>query len=540
MRKIRGVATSGGVACGLVRFVYEPVTGTVPRQAEDPQKELIRLESARDTAREELDNLCRIAGKEIGGECEKIFEIHRIMLDDEDYCNAIRRIILEQGACAESAVRRATDQLGAMFAGMEDAYMRARLADVQDIGRRLLRALDPDCSVPPALPEGCVAAAPYFTPSQILQLCGDGVRGFLTQEGSSKSHAAILARMLGVPAVTALGVSYSRLFDGVMAIADGFTGDVILEPDDRTLAAYREFAKHPAVREETLRQLCNLPARTRGGRRVGILAKIWKASDLPLVLSSGAEGVGLFRTESLFRNRTDPPGEEEQYRIYHSAARQLGGLPMTIRTASLGAQSQVSCVPYDEEPNPAMGVLGIRFSLEHPELLRTQMRAILRAASDAPVSITFPMVTGVEELRQAKDFLHQSMEELRGRGVPFCEKIQIGTLIDTPAAALIAEELAREVDFFDIGTNGLTQFALAADRSNPAMNTLYDFHHPAVLELVRRAVFAAKNAGIPAIICGDAAADPLMLGFFLSLGVEALSVAPSSLLELRRSVRSME
>ncbi|OUP13120.1 phosphoenolpyruvate--protein phosphotransferase [Anaeromassilibacillus sp. An200] len=540
MRKIRGVATSGGVACGLVHFVYDPVAAPVFCKAADVQQELARVELAWETAREELDLLCGIAGREIGGECEKIFEIHRMMLDDEDYSEAVRRVILEQGACAEFAVRRATIQLGAMFSGMEDAYMRARIADVQDIGRRLLHALNPALTVQPPLPEGCVAAAPYFTPSQILQLCGDGVRGFLAQEGSSKSHAAILARMLDVPAVTALGASYSRLYDGGMVIADGFTGDIILDPDDRALAAYREYAKRPAVREETLRQLCSLPARTRGGRRVGILANIWKTSDLPLVVSSGAEGVGLFRTESLFRNRTEPPGEEEQLRIYRSAARQLGDHPMTVRTASLGAHSQVSCIPYEEEPNPVMGVRGIRFSLEHPDLFSAQLRALLRAAADFPVGLTFPMVTGVEELRRAKELLHHAMEELRDRNVPFCENIRVGVMVDTPAAALIAEALAREVDFFDVGTNGLTQFALAADRANPALTTLYDFHHPAVLELVKRAVFAAKNAGIPAIICGDAAADPLMLGFFLSLGVEALSVAPSSVLELRRAVRSME
>ena len=251
-------------------------------------------------------------------------------------------------------------------------------------------------------------------------------------------------------------------------------------------------------------------------------------------------GIGLFRTESLFRNRTEPPGEEEQLRIYSSAARQLGGHPMTVRTASLGAHSQVSCVSYEEEPNPAMGVRGIRFSLDHPDLFCTQLRAVLRAAADSPIGLTFPMVTGVEELHHAKELLRRAMEELRDRNVPFCENIRVGVMVDTPASALIAEALAREVDFFDVGTNGLTQFALAADRANPALTTLYDFHHPAVLELVRRAVFAAKNAGIPAVICGDAAADPLMLGFFLSLGVEALSVAPSSVLELRRAVRSME
>lgn len=536
MNKIRGIATSGGVAFGPVRFVGAPSRQVVMNKAENPAQELVRAEWAREAAKQELEEICRTVGREFGDVCEKIFQIHRMMLDDEDFREAIRRAIQTEGWCAEYAVRRATGQLTAMFSGMEDAYMRARLADVQDVGQRMLRALDPALDEFPPLPEGCVAAAPYFMPSQILRLCGNGVLGFVTREGSRTSHAAILARMLSVPAVSALGTSYSRLYDGGIVIADGFTGDVVLDPDEETSKAYRAFERRPALGEEALGQLRTLPARTRGGRAVKILAKIWKPSDLPLVLESGAEGVGLFRTESLYRNRTAPPTEEEQYRVYVSLARQLGDRPLTIRTVT----SDGNLRNLDEETNPAMGVRGIRFSFENPDLFHTQLRAILRAAAEHRIAVTLPMVTSAGELRHARRALLRVMGELREEGVPFGEAVPVGVMIDTPAAALIAEELAREADFFDVGTNGLTQFALAADRSNPAVSTLYDFHHPAVLELVRRAVFAAKNAGIPAVVCGDAAGDPRLLGYFLGLGVEALSVAPSSVLELRRAVRSME
>ena len=311
MNKIRGIATSGGVAFGPVRFVGAPSRQVVMNKAENPAQELVRAEWARAAAKQELEEICRTVGREFGDVCEKIFQIHRMMLDDEDFREAIRRAIQTEGWCAEYAVRRAAGQLTAMFSGMEDAYMRARLADVQDVGQRMLRALDP-----------------------ALRLCGNGVLGFVTREGSRSSYAAILARMLSVPAVSALGASYSRLYDGGIVIADGFTGDVVLDPDEETSKAYRAFERRPALGEEALGQLRTLPARTRGGRAVKILAKIWKPSDLPLVLESGAEGVGLFRTESLYRNRTAPPTEEEQYRVYVSLARQLGDRPLTSRTVT--------------------------------------------------------------------------------------------------------------------------------------------------------------------------------------------------------------
>lgn len=536
MQKLRGIAASGGVALGPVRFADLRVQAIEKRRADNRDQELVRAEWARETAKQELGELCRVVGREIGSECEKIFEIHRMMLDDEDFREAVRRAIQTEGWCAEYAVHRATEQLKAMFAGMEDAYMRARLADVEDIGQRMLRALDQRLGACPALPEGCVAAAPYFTPSQVLRLCGGGVLGFVTREGSRTSHAAVLARMLSVPAVAALGASYASLYENATVIADGFTGDVVLDPDEETALAYRACERRTVLNAEADGQLRTLPSRTRGGRAVKILAKIWKPSDLPLVLESGAEGVGLFRTESLYRNRTSPPDEEEQHRVYLSLARQLKGRPLNIRTLT----SDGSLQSLGEELNPAMGVRGIRFSFENPELFRTQLRAILRASAEYPVSICLPMVTNAEELRHARGVILRVMNELRGENVPFGAKVPVGVMIDTPAAALIAEELAREADFFDVGTNGLTQFTLAADRANPAVSALYNFHHPAVLELARRAVFAAKNAGIPAIVCGDAAGDPRMLSYFLGLGVDALSVPPSSVLELRRAIRSME
>ena len=536
MRTIKGIAASAGVAFGSVRFVASPLQMTALERVRDPDRELVRLEWAREAAKQKLEELCAAVGKELGPECEKIFQIQLMMLDDGDFRAALRRAVQDEGFSAPYAVRRAAEQLTAMFAGMEDAYMRARLADIQDLGIRLLHALDPDAAVLPELPAGSVAAAPFFTPSQVMGLAAKGALGFVTREGSRTSHAAILARLLGIPAVAALSSSYSRLYDGGVIIADGFTGDVVIDPDEKTSEAYRAFERRPNIGEETLAQLRTLPSRTRGGRAVKILAKIWKPSDLPLVIESGAEGVGLFRTESFYRNRTDFPTEDEQYRIYCSLAKQLGSRPLTIRTATHDGRVRSLA----EEMNPAMGVRGIRFSFENPELFRTQLRALLRAAADHNIAVTFPMVTSAEELRRARRALLHVKEELKSEGVPFGEAIPVGVLIDTPAAALVAEELAREADFFDIGTNGLTQFALAADRSNPEVSPVFDFQHPAVLELVRRAVLAAKNAGIPAVICGDAAGDPRLLSYFLGLGVEALVVAPSSVLELRRAVRAME
>ena len=537
---IRGVATSGGVAMGHVHLLRYRPRHIAFTEAADPEAELRRAEQARDRARRELQDLGETSSREIGPECGQIFLIHQMMLDDRDYWDSVVRVIRARRACAEYAVQQATRQFIAMFSGMEDTYMRARMADVQDIGNRLLHALNPEqASFSPFPEKGGVAAARYFLPSQVLELCAQGVQGFLAQEGSRSSHAAILMRMLGVPAVSALGASFSRLFNGCTVIADGFTGDVLIDPDDASRESYGAFLRAEKGEGELVGQLSGLPSQTRGGRRVAILAGIWQPSDLDLALRMGAEGVGLYRTESLFRDRPDVPGEEEQTRVYRSMVNLLGKRPLTVCAASLGAHSQITCLPFDEEQNPAMGLRGVRYSLRHPELLRTQLRAVLRAAEGGSVSMTFPMVTSAEEFRLARAALSRAEDELRAEGLAF-GKVPLGVMIGTPAAALIAEELAREADFFTVSMNGLTQFALAVDRANQSVSTIYDYRHPAVIELARRAVFAAKNAGIPAVICGDAAADPLMLDFFLGLGVDALVVAPSSVLKLRRAVRAMQ
>lgn len=539
MKKIRGIATSGGVAVGPL-FLAEEKPDQIPlRAGKSAGEELRRVNQAREQAEEQLSALSAQTMERVGRECSMIFQIHIMMLEDDDYYDAICRIIQKQGACAEYAVWKAGKQFAAMFAGMEDEYMRARMADVEDIGKRMLHLLNPALGAMPRGPEKrAVVAAPFVTPSQVLAMDRSTVIAVLTQGGSRSSHSAILARALGIPAVTAIGVEYSQLKNEAAVIVDGFTGDVVIDPDEKTLSLYRGKKQLQSSREE-LEKLRGKPAQTLGGRRLHIYANIWKQSDLPIVLASDAEGIGLFRTESLYRDRTSLPGEEEQFAVYRSILEKMKGRPVTLRTASLGSHRQISCLAFAEEDNPAMGLRGIRYSLEHPDILETQLRAALRAALYGKLGLLLPMVTSEEEVRQARACLREAARALQAEGTPCRESVPLGVMIETPASAVIAGDLAKVADFFSIGTNTLTQYTLAADRSNPSLSTLYDFRHPAVLQLVREAVFAAKNAGIPVSVCGDAAADPLMLDFYLNLGVNALSVAPSSVLELRRVVREM-
>ncbi len=539
MNKIQGKGVCGAVTMGKLYF-YKKDNDTISRKTiTDPEAEQQRFDRARQQAAQELDALHEKALREVGEIHAQIFEIHRMMLEDEDYCSSVSHIIHTQRVNAEYAVLRTSDSFSQMFSTMTDEYMQARAADVVDISNRLIRCLNGGNEESLLTREPVILVAEDLTPSETVQLDKEKILAFLTLRGSENSHTAILARTMAIPAVVGLG-QLDPSMEGKTAIVDGFTGTVCIDPDAEAIAAYTRKKQQEEEKHRLWQSLRGKSNTTRDGRSIRLYANIGGLDDISAALQNDAGGIGLFRSEFLYLQNDHMPTEEEQFRAYREAAEKLAGKPVIIRTMDIGADKQIDYFHLPKEENPALGYRAIRICLSEPELFRTQLRALYRAGVYGDLSIMFPMITSPEEIRHIQKQVELARQELRQQEIPFREHMETGIMIETPAAAVISDILAPMVDFFSIGTNDLTQYALAIDRQNPSLEAFYQPHHEAVLRLIHQVIRNAHKAGIWAGICGELGADPALTERFLRMGVDELSVSPAQILPIREKIRSMD
>ena len=530
MQVFSGLPISQGLAAGNIVYLGEHAAA---RQAGSPQQEQARFSDAQRQAVDALSALYERTKADLGEQDAEIFSVHQLMAEDEDFTDLVSEAISD-GTEASEAVQQAGEQCAAMLSGMDDAYMRERAADVRDVAARICRILNGEAEH--SITEPCLIAAEELTPSQTVQFPRELVRGMLTARGAANSHTGILARTLGVPAVSQLPVT--QALHGHMAVLDGFAGTLTLDPDEKTLAEANAKIAEQQAQREALRQLVSAPSVTRDGHTIRLYANIGGTDDLPLLEKSGAEGVGLLRSEFLYLGRSTYPTEDELFESYKTIVQAMDGREIIIRTLDIGADKQADYFDLPPEDNPALGLRAIRLCLTRPALFQTQLCAILRASRYGTVGIMFPMVTGPDELHRLKEALADAEDVLIARGERF-GPYRVGVMIETPAAVFMSGELAGEVDFFSIGTNDLTQYLLAMDRQNPNLAPFCDPHHPAVLRAIRQTVESAHQAGCTVGICGELAADEALTEAFLRLGVDELSVAPSRILPLRQRIRGL-
>ena len=537
MQVATGKSILGGVAIGPLRVYRKEETQTAAASALTVEEELARFDAAREKAKEQLRALYDKALEEVGEENAAIFEIHEMMLEDDDYIDAVKSIVENQGATAEYAVATTGDNFAAAFADMEDAYMKARATDVRDVSGRVVNILSGTEEQDALGDEPAILVADDLTPSETVQMDKSKLLGFITRYGSANSHTAILARTMNIPAL--IGVDYDESWDGKLAVLDGYNHCVYVDPAPELLSAMEDKRKDDLKQEALLQGLKKKPNVTLDGREVKVYANIGNAGDVGLVLQNDGGGIGLFRSEFIYLNSQDFPTEEEQFAIYKRVAETMAGKKVIIRTLDIGADKQADYFGLDKEENPALGYRAIRICLTRRDIFKAQLRAILRASAFGTVSVMFPMIISVREIRDAKDVLEECRGELRERGVAMGE-VEIGIMIETPAAVMMAEELAQEVQFFSLGTNDLTQYTLAIDRQNPKLDAFYDAHHPAILRMIRQTVEAGHRHGCWVGICGELGADLTLTETFLRMGVDELSVSPPAILPLRKKIRSLD
>ena len=537
MQVATGKSILNGVAIGPLRIYRKEETQTAVSSTLTVAEELARFDSARVKAQEQLGALYEKALDEVGEENAAIFEIHEMMLDDDDYLDAVKSIIETQGATAEYAVATTGENFAAAFADMEDAYMKARATDIKDVSSRVVNILSGATEGNALGDEPSILVADDLTPSETVQLDKSKLLGFITRYGSSNSHTAILARTMNIPAL--IGVEYDDSWDGKLAVLDGYNHCVYVDPAPELLTTMEEKRKEDLKQEALLQGLKKKPNVTLDGKEIKVYANIGNASDVGLVLQNDAGGIGLFRSEFIYLDSQDFPTEDEQFAIYKRVAETMAGKKVIIRTLDIGADKQASYFNLDKEENPALGYRAIRICLTRRDIFKAQLRAILRASAFGAVSVMFPMIISVREIRDAKDVLEECRGELRERGVAMGE-VEIGIMIETPAAVMMAEELAQEVQFFSLGTNDLTQYTLAIDRQNPKLDAFYDAHHPAILRMIRQTVEAGHRHGCWVGICGELGADQTLTETFLRYGVDELSVSPPAILPLRKKIRSLD
>ncbi len=541
MERFKGKSVYSAVATGKV-FLFKREGIQVKREhISDTEAELLRLEKAKSDAIAQLREIYRKAFAEAGEETAEIFGIHIMMIEDEDYSGAITEMIKGQQINAEYAVAEAGDSFSEMFSAMEDSYMQARAADVRDISNRLIACLSGEGDKKVESVEGMIVCADDLAPSETVMLDKKRVLGFATAFGTSNSHTAILARSMGIPAIIGLGEEFlSRLRGGEEAIADGFTGEFILSPDSETLSAAIKKRREDEEKRALLFNLKGKENITLDGTKIEICANIGSADGMGEVLLNDADGIGLFRSEFLYLERDSFPTEEEQFCIYKRVLESMAGKRVIIRTLDIGADKQCSYFHMKKEDNPAMGLRGIRLCLARRDVFKVQLRALYRASPHGRLGIMFPMIANEWELSEALALCGEVREELTAEGVPFSEKTEHGIMIETPAAALISDRLASMVDFFSIGTNDLTQYTLACDRQNPAVEAYCEPRHEAVLRLIEMTVQNAHKHGAWAGICGELGADTALTERFLRMGIDELSVSPSFVLKVREAVRGMD
>ena len=540
MITIRGKSVFGGVSIGKLLF-YKRNEKVIKRtHVDNVDEEMVRFQNAKDTAVEQLKGLYEKALDDVGEANAMIFEIHQMMLEDLDYLESIENIIRTQEVNAEFAVATTADNFSQMFASMDDAYMQGRAADVKDVSERVLDILCGTSDGMKEMTEPCIIAADDLAPSETVQLDKSKVLGFATMYGSSNSHTAILARTMNIPAVIGLGERLSQEYDGKDAVIDGFTGTLYIDPDEKTLAAMQEKRAKDLEQKALLEQLKGKENVTKSGQKINIYANIGNVSDVGAVLKNDAGGIGLFRSEFLYLENTDFPTEEQQFAVYKQVAENMAGKKVIIRTLDIGADKQVDYFGLDKEENPALGYRAIRICLTRPEIFKTQLRALYRAALYGNISIMFPMIISVDEIHRIKAIIAEVKEELKNEGIPYKENVELGVMIETPASVMISRELAKEVDFFSVGTNDLTQYTLAIDRQNSKLDEFYDPHHPAILSMIRMAAENAHAEGAWIGICGEPGADLELTEEFLKMGLDELSVSPSMVLPLRKRIRECE
>ena len=537
MITIEGKSVFGGVSIGKLMF-YKRNEKVIRRtHVDDVDAEWKRFEEAKNTAIDQLKVLYDKAIEDVGEANAMIFEIHQMMLDDLDYLESIEGIIRTQSVNAEYAVSTTADNFAQMFASMDDAYMQGRAADVKDVSERVLDILCGVSNGTREMTEPCIVAADDLAPSETVQLDKEKVLGFATMYGSSNSHTAILARTMNIPAVIGMGEALNTKYDGEMAIIDGFTGTLYVDPDEETLAKMQEKRAKDLEQKELLNQLKGKENVTKSGQKINVYANIGNVSDLGAVLKNDAGGVGLFRSEFLYLENSTFPTEEQQFAVYKQVAESMAGKKVIIRTLDIGADKQVDYFNLAKEENPALGYRAIRICLTRPEIFKTQLRALYRASAYGQIAIMFPMIISVKEVKQIKVIIEEVKEELREAQIPFREDVELGIMIETPAAVMMSRELAKEVDFFSVGTNDLTQYTLAIDRQNQKLDAFYDPHHPAVLAMIRMAAENAHAEGKWIGICGELGADLELTEEFLSMGLDELSVSPAMVLPLRKKIR---
>lgn len=540
MEQIFGKGVSKGVAAGPISFYRRP-SGEIPRRSvTDTAAELARFHDACETAKEQLGVLHDKALAEAGEDAAMLFEAHQMMLDDLDFVESIEGLIENDRLNAEAAVSDTGAQFAEMFAAMDDSYMQARAADIRDISTRVVGILTGEGESGIVSDVPCIVAADDLAPSETVQLDKSLILGFITAGGSANSHTAILARTMGIPAIIGAGDALQAEMEGKYAIIDGQTGETVIEPDDAERERLlKKQAKEKALKE-LLDQLKGKPNETRDGRNVMVYCNIGSPADIDVVLQNDGGGIGLFRSEFLYLQGSDYPTEDEQFEAYKTVAERMGGRRVIIRTLDIGADKQADYFHLDKEENPAMGLRAIRICLTRPEVFRTQLRALYRASAYGKIAIMFPMITSVWEVQEIKRICRNIRAELAEEGVPMADKVELGIMIETPAAVMMSAELAREVDFFSVGTNDLTQYTLAVDRQGVGLDRFFDAHHPAVLRMLRMTAENAHRAGIWIGICGELGADAELTETFLSMGIDELSVSPSAVLPLRSAIRSID
>mgnify|MGYP000522561151 FL=1 len=540
MITLEGKSVFGGVTIGKIQF-YKRNEITIKRtRVEDVEAEVERFQNAKAKTLELLKGLYEKALEDVGEANAMIFEAHQLMLEDPDYVESIENIIRTQDVNAEYAIGATADNFAAIFEAMDDAYMQGRAADVRDVSERLLQALSSQNETVMVMDEPVIIAADDLMPSETVQLDKEKVLSFVTMYGSANSHTAILARTMNIPAVIGLGEALKEEYDGKVAIVDGVDGKVYIDPDEETMASMQKKQKKDQEQKELLNQLKGKENVTKSGQKVNVYANIGNLADVGAVLKNDAGGIGLFRSEFLYLESDTYPTEEQQFAVYKKVAETMAGKKVIIRTLDIGADKQVDYFKLDKEDNPALGYRAIRICLTRPEIFKTQLRALYRASAYGQISIMFPMIISVAEVKKIKEIVEEVKAELRTEGAAFREDVELGIMIETPAAVMVSRELAKEVDFFSVGTNDLTQYTLAIDRQNQKLEDFYDSHHPAVLAMIRMAAESAHAEGKWIGICGELGADVTLTETFLKMGIDELSVAPGMVLKVRQKIREAE
>ncbi len=532
---LEGKSVFGGIAIGPISLYHRQDHVVKRTKVEDTAAEISRFEAAREKAKEQLQALYEKAKKEVGETNAMIFEVHQMMLDDLDYVESVTNMISSQKINAEYAVATTGDNFANMFAAMDDEYMKARAADVKDISNRLIMVLSGYEAGAMTGEEPVILVADDLAPSETVQLDKSRVLSFVTRHGSTNSHTAILARTMNIPAL--IGVDYSDDIDGKMGIVDGYKGRFLIDPSEEELEEYRKAQEQDREKQRLLQELKGKENVTLDGKKINLYANIGGVGDVASALQNDAGGIGLFRSEFLYLESETYPTEEKQFNAYRTVAENMAGKKVIIRTLDIGADKQVDYFGLDKEENPAMGYRAIRICLDRKDIFKTQLRAIYRASYYGTISVMFPMIISVEEVREAKAVVDEVKAELDAEGIPYGD-VEIGIMIETPAAAMISDLLAKEVDFFSVGTNDLTQYTLAIDRQNPKLDRFYNPHHEAILRMLRMIVENGHAGGCWVGICGELGADTELTETFLQMGVDELSVSPSMILRVRDKIRS--